>query len=473
MESYFRAMMWYGRIHFKQEEEELDRSALLISKALMDDEEAYSLWEAVYAVTAFFAGASDDLGVCEYKAVINQAYGEDITVAALAGNQGAFENFHAMTSRLTPPRINSVPIEDGEDNVIPGFRFMGQRFTIDASIMQQLIYQNVGENSAGGTRMLPDVLDVPAALGSDVALRILEENGASGYAGYSENMEKLRSGFAAENKTLWSASLYANWLNTLRPLLEPKGEGYPTFMQSEEWLKKDLECFAGSFTELKHDTILYSKQVMPEMGGDYEEITPDDRGYVEPEPIVYERFVNLAALTADGLKGYGMLGAEDEENLRRLAQMAEILLEISEKELRDEVLEDDEYEFIKAYGGNLEHFWREAIKDVSSSEYVDSGECPAALVADIATDPYGSVLEAATGIPSTIYVLVKVDGKLKIASGSVYSFYQFPWPMEDRLTDKKWRQMMGWQMGDDGSYRYDKPVKQPEWTESYRYTYEW
>lgn len=473
LERYFRAMMWYGRIHFVQENEELDRSALLISKALADDAEAYSLWEAVYAVTAFFAGASDDLGVCEYRAVMNQAYGEDITVAGLAGNTEAFENFHAMTSRLTPPQINSIPIEEGEENVILGFRFMGQRFTIDASIMQQLIFRNVGENGAGEKRMLPDVLDVPAALGSDVALRILEENGVSGYTGYSANMEKLRSGFAAENKTLWTASLYANWLNTLRPLLEPKGEGYPVFMRSEEWLKKDLECFAGSFTELKHDTVLYSKQVMPEMGGGYEEIIPDDRGYVEPEPLVYERFVNLATLTAEGLKGYGMLDAADEENLRRLAQMAEILLEISEKELRDEVLEDSEYEFIKAYGGNLEHFWREAIKDATDSEYVDAGECPAALVVDIATDPNGTVLEAATGLPSTIYVLVKVDGKLKIASGSVYSFYQFAWPMNDRLTDTKWRQMMGWQMDDEGNYRYDKPVKQPEWTQSYRYTYEW
>ena len=36
LERYFRAMMWYGRIHFVQENEELDRSALLISKALME-----------------------------------------------------------------------------------------------------------------------------------------------------------------------------------------------------------------------------------------------------------------------------------------------------------------------------------------------------------------------------------------------------------------------------------------------------
>ena len=73
------------------------------------------------------------------------------------------------------------------------------------------------------------------------------------------------------------------------------------FMQNEEWAKKNLECFAGSYTELKHDTVLYSKQVMAEMGGGMEE-EPDDRGYVEPEPVVYERFASLAEQTAQGLR---------------------------------------------------------------------------------------------------------------------------------------------------------------------------
>ena len=60
--------------------------------------------------------------------------------------------------------------------------------------------------------------------------------------------------------------------------------------------KEESECFAGSYTELKHDTVLYSKQVMAEMGGGMEE-EPDDRGYVEPEPVVYERFASLAEQT--------------------------------------------------------------------------------------------------------------------------------------------------------------------------------
>ncbi len=474
LERYFKAMMWYGRIHFEQRSEELDRSALLISQALLADGEAYGLWESLYAVTSFFAGASDDPGVCEYGPVIEKAYGSGVKTEELAGNAEGFARFHEMTGALTPPQINSVPIGDGEDNVILGFRFMGQRFTIDGAIMQKLIYSAVQENENGDKRMLPDVLDVPAALGSDLALRILEENGAAEYAGYSENMNRLREALSQENNALWSASLYANWLHTLRPLLEVKGEGYPVFMQSEEWQKKDLECFAGSFTELKHDTILYAKQVIAEMGGGGYEQEPDDRGYVEPEPVVYARFVELADRTAEGLKRYGMLNSVEEENLTRLSQIAGQMLEISKKELREEVLTDEEYEFIRNYGGNIEHFWYEAAKAASGGEEgVEVQEFPAALVVDIATNPNGEVLEAATDVPSFICVIVKVDGKLKIARGSVYSFYQFSWPMEDRLTDTKWRQMIGVMEGDDGTYNLEKPVQKPAWTESYRWIYEY
>ena len=472
LEQYFRAMMWYGRIHFIQSTEDLDRSAFLITKALSEDEEAYRLWEGIYAVTSFFSGASDDNGVCEYAPVIKEVYGEKATMADLPGSEKKFKQFHKMTATLATPQINSIPVADGESNVIQGFRFMGQRFSMDATVMQKLVYSNVGANSQGEKRMLPDILDVPAALGSNMALNILEEEGAMDYEGYSENMELLKEGLSQENETLWSASLYAGWLNTLRPLLTVKGEGYPMFMQNEEWVKKDLECFAGSFAELKHDTILYSKHVMAEMGGGYEE-EPDFRGYVQPEPIVYERFVTLSDMTAQGLEEYGMLSDSDAENLKRLSQMANQMLTISIKELQNEVLTEEEYTFIECYGGDIEHFWYEAVKDNSDSEYIYCEDFPAAIIADIATDPNGTVLEVGTGIPSTIYVVVQVNGKIKLASGSVYSFYQFEWPMDDRLTDSKWRQMMGWQADENGNYNWNKSIDRPEWTKSYRYQYEW
>lgn len=467
LERYFRTMMWYGRIHFRQGDEDLDRSALLIALNFLKypEDEAFEEWYLVYNITTFFAGESDDPDLFDYIALVKEFYGSQATAESLLNQSGQFALFHAETAELAAPEINSV--QGGEEQ---GFRFMGQRFTIDAYIMQRLIYDSVGENSAGEMRMLPDVLDVPAALGSDVALGILEQQGDTDYAGYTENMEKLRN-WLHNNVGVSSSSFYGRWLEALSPLLDVKGEGYPMFMQGEEWAKKDLECFAGSYAELKHDTILYTKQVIAEMGGDGWDQEPDDRGYVEPEPLVYALLASLSAEAADMLDYVGITSEELgvlQRNLIRLSQISDTLLEISKKELLDETLTDEEYDFIRNYGGYIEHFWIDVTKDMNDGEYVYTQECPAAIVADIATDASGQVLEVGTDNPSLIRVIVKVDGKLKIAQGSVYSFYQFTWPMDDRLTDSKWHQMMGIKPNADGNFEPDESITKPEWTESYR-----
>ena len=467
LERYFRAMMWCGQVNFAQKNEDMNRSALLMTLAMQD---VLELWQQIYAVTAFFAGSSDDLGFCEYAPAIEYAYGAMPLLAELPGN-GAFSDYVDAISTLDPPAINSVPVRDTVEDVqqtVKGFRFMGQRFTFDAAIMQKLVYKNVEENAENMNRMLPDVLDVPAAFGSDAALEILTEKGATEYSGYPENMEKLRQWIQDSPDELWSASLYSGWLYTLRPILEEKGEGYPSFMTGKEWAKKNLETFSGSFTELKHDTVLYAKQMMAEMGGGPIE-QRDDRGYVEPEVEVYRRFAELAEKTAAGLNTMGMIDSGDMENLSRLAELARQLMTISEKELRDELLSDEEFELIRCYGGTLEHFWEEAVKDKNESAWLDSQEIPASLVTDIATDPNGRVLEVANGRPSEIYVVVNVDGTLRIASGVVYNFYQFTVPIAQRMTDTEWRREIGEWQQPDGSYKWDSTIEKPDWTDSYRY----
>lgn len=468
LERYFRAMMWYGQINFAQKEDSLNRSALLMTLAMREADLA--AWEEIYTVTSFFAGTSDDLGYYEYAPAIEAAFGAWPAAGDLAGQEDAYESFTVLIGQMEPPAINSVPVWESEEGNVAqmkkGFRFMGQRFTIDAAVMQQLIYRNVEENSSGEKRMLPDTLDLPAALGSELALKILTEQGDMDYAGYSENMTAIRNVLTGAPEEFWLASLYSSWLYTLEPLLEEKGNGYPSFMTSEQWLKKDLETYAGSFAELKHDTVLYSKQVMAEMGGGPQEVI-DDRGYVEPETEVYRRFMLLAQQTAEGLHGYGLIGSEDLENLSRLEELARRLLTISEKELSNESLTEEEYDLIREYGGTLEHFWTEAVKDKTESAWLDAKEIPAALVTDIATDPNGSVLQIATGRPAEVVVVVPVDGQLRLASGVVFDFYQFEQPMSNRLTDTQWRQMIGQWMNDDGTYNWDSQVEKPWWTQSY------
>ena len=53
-----------------------------------------------------------------------------------------------------------------------GFRFMGQRFTLDAYVFGQVIWRNVG--TVDKPRGLPKGLDFLAALGSDEAASLLK-----------------------------------------------------------------------------------------------------------------------------------------------------------------------------------------------------------------------------------------------------------------------------------------------------------
>ncbi|MDO4621802.1 MAG: DUF3160 domain-containing protein [Eubacteriales bacterium] len=466
LQRYFRAMMWYGQIGFYEKDDSLNRSAGLMTAALTGDRQ--SLWESIYTVTSFFAGASDDLSYYDYKPALEAAFGSSEDVQSIAA--GDFAAFKAITDSMEAPVINSIPMgEISEDTDVKeenkGFRFMGQRFSIDEAIFEALT-NDAGRNSSGEQRMLPDTLDVAAALGSEKAYEILLTTGVTDYPNYESNLNAMKEELQGSDD-LWNASLYSSWLNTLRPTLEEKGDGYPSFMTTDAWKTKALESFAGSYTELKHDTVLYAKQMMAEMGGGDMD-TYDDRGYVEPETEVWSRFINLSQKTKDGLDSMGYLEDADRDNLGRLTEMAQQLLTISEKELRNEVLSDEEYEFIRSYGGNLEHFWTETLKEESANGYLSTKEYPAALVTDIASNSNGECLEVATGNPANIYVIAPVAGVPKLCTGSVFSFYQFVQPSSDRLTDTQWRQMMGIELSDSGSYNYDSAKEQPQWTSGYR-----
>lgn len=460
LEQYFRTMIWYGLTAFPMKDQEgkyenLTRAAVLTTLSLTDSK--LESWEKIYTVTSFFTGASDDLAYYELRPAIESVYGEDVTVDDLAGDEKKWNKFYDLSDTLRAPEINSmITLSDKQEEPQKEFRFMGQRYTIDAEIMQKLVYAEVDENANHTKRMLPDTLDVPASMGSDTAVSILEEKGDTSYPGYMDNLSELRERFANEEDPIWDASLYSSWLHTLSPTLRTKGEGYPSYMQNEEWSKKALETFSGSYAELKHDTVLYTKQMgAAEMGGPPQDEI-DDRGYVEPESEVYARFAALSTKTRDGLARYGMLSAENEEDLNILTELGESLFRISEKELKNETLADDEYDLIRYYGGNIEHFWEKQANEVTGAEHVQISEFPADTIVDIATDlDSQTALEIGVGGASRIYVIAPVDGKLKIVSGAVYNFYQFEQPSASRLTDSEWRDMV-----------YTTP--QPAWTQSYR-----
>lgn len=465
LKTYFQAMMWYGRLTFRAKNEDETKSAALVTLSL-GRQQIYDHWNNIYEPTNFFVGKSDDLGFSQYYELLQQTFGEMTDLKALTGNVGKWDAFCAGIAKLEPPAINSMPIFDttiqpDRDKEIKGFRFMGQRFTLDAAVFQNLVYREVEENNEGQRRMLPKGLDIPAAMSSQEAYAILDGMGETGYKKYPANMKKTQDYLAALDTTTWTQNLYMSWLHTLAPLTEPKGKGYPAFMNNQAWTRKQLETFLGSWTELKHDTILYAKQVYAEMGGGEEQL--DDRGYVEPNPVVYARLAALTRMTIEGLNSRGLLSETDQTSLERMEELALKLRTIADKELTNQLLDDQEYELIRGFGGQLEHFWLEALSDEGVDHRSAVEENPAALIADVATDPNGQVLEEGTGFVSDIYAVVPVDGKLRIAKGAVYSYYEFPWSASDRLTDQKWMEML----------ESEQNIEKPAWMQTYSVPKTW
>ncbi len=446
---YFNALMWYGRMTFRLQNNEETKSALLIMAALDNNEEMLANWKRLYEPIGFFVGDPDDLVYLDFQPVARDIYG-DLTLENL--QNGDLAAFIAKAKQLRDPGVNSMPVlgpalnperasvEDRTEDT-KGFRFLGQRFTIDASIFQRLIYRETDKNKdTGDVRMLPNGLDIPAAFGSDLAYKILEDKGETKYANYPENMNKLVLAINQLPKSKWTENLYWGWMYTLKTLLPTDySTGYPVFMQNDAWKRKELTTFLGSWAELKHDTILYAKQVYAELGGGPMIEERDDRGYVEPNPDLYARLASLTQLTSDGLEQRGILSTSNKDSLSKLNDLLIQLRDISVKELQNEALTDDEYELIRTYGGSLEHFWNETFSDEEKNQGNLLNDNPAPIIADVATDPNCCVLEVGTGYVEPIFVVFPIDGKLRVGKGGVYSYYEFSWPMSDRLTDEKWR----------------------------------
>jgi hypothetical protein len=363
--------------------------------------------------------------------------------------------------KLKEPKIVSTELldqdyqESGMD-LIKGFRFMGQRFIPDSYMFQELVYAKVG--TLTDPRLFPMGLDVMAVLGSNRAYEILDKvYNETRFENYTKQMNSLKQQFAALKADAWTQNLYWCWLYCLMALLNEKGDGYPSFMKKTSWTDKELNTSLGSWAELRHDTILYAKQSYTMLVSAI--ITPPEppKGYVEPNPELYGRLVSLTGMTIDGLNSRGLLLDIFADRLNQLKNLLVSLKSISEKELTGAAPSEDDYSLIKNVGKSLENIttFPPDVKDAITNDTDNK----MAVVADVHTDPNSmQVLEEGVGNPYHIYVVVPVDGKLMVAEGAAFSYYEFKRPMDDRLTDEKWQDML----------KNGQAPEAPEWTKSFK-----
>jgi hypothetical protein len=461
LQKFFRTMMWYGLAPFalKTNEGRTDeqiRQSILLTRSLYRAK-LENLWETLYEPTAFYVGAADDVTPAEWKRAMDSVFGANAGLSAFSDAQ-KFEAFVETAEKLRPAQIQNRRLIEPGKTVAPDasvqFRFMGQRYIPDSEILQRL--------SVPLKRVFPAGLDVMAVLGSERAAGILDANPAiynpQNWTEYKTERGKLIEQFSRVKAETWTSNLYWSWLNSLRALLAPAPEGYPSFMRNAAWEDKSLNTALGSWTQLRHDTILYGKQSGAEMG-DGDEPAPY-KGYVEPNVLFWTRMLNLTRQSKEGLTSRNLMPENLEGKFEAFERLLGDLKLISEKELRNEKLTAEEYETIRHIGGTIEYMTLSVMTGQPDTwELVNETDQDMAVIADVHTGG-DRVLEEAVGHANEILVIVPVEGKLVLTRGAVFSYYEFIYPSADRLTDEKWQQIIK-------SKRAPAP---PVWTKSFLLT---
>ncbi|MBI4244846.1 MAG: DUF3160 domain-containing protein [Planctomycetes bacterium] len=534
---YFKAMMWYGRMTFilkggepfgpagqpflvsSQESHHQILSSAILVKAindlkLSDGKTAGEVWKRIYQITSFYVGLSDDLGVQEYLAAIKKICGAAFDLTVLSENQSCF-NLKVELAKYSPPAIYSGTGLQGSANSnkdekelvmaldkSTGFRLMGQRFIPDSYIMGRLITPVVRyykgdksrlpftavEGELGTIRGFSRGLDIMAVLGSKRASELIHELGDDNFGEVSDGSDtryetafmKMKQEFSSFKEGDWNRNLYWSWLYVLKSLLNGYSDGYQTFMTTKEWENKTLNTAIASWSQLRHDTILYAKQVYTlQDKGESARAT----GYVEPAIEFYSRLHALTQMTNRGLSDMDVLDDAAKKRLDEFEGLIVRLLEITNKELKNVKLSEQESEFIAYIGDFLKKLavapnseklkslnakrekavkkedWDTVYRINDEIEGETSGSMKTTLIADVLTEVNSNkVLEVGTGQVNLVVVCyLQPDGNLFLAAGPVLSYYEFKHPLEDRLTDEKWRSML----------KNGKASREPEWTRGY------
>ena len=446
---FFRAMMWYGHMYFSIYKDNAPdivgtQRAMIIANAA-SAADILDVWENVYSPTVFYVGQADDLTIYDLYNAMSGAYTGDFW--AWLSNTAEVGKISEELADLNKAQIQQ---QHQKDKQVTQFRFMGQRYTPDSDILQSLTDMR--------KRPYPSALDVAAVLGSTDAAGYITKylNPAANWPEYNDIFAQTKARFDALPDDTWRSNMYYGWLWTLKPLLNPSGNvsNYPFFAQTQAWRDKSLATALASWTELRHDTVLYVKESGAEMGGWPEVKYP---GYVEPSIEVYERLLWLTNFSKDNLSSRGLLNENMGNKADKIASLLQFLITCSQKELSGETLSDEEQNEIVRYGGLLESLSTSiATDDQAYSWYQVEPEADRnmALVVDVHSGPNG-VLTEAVGRAAEIYVVIESQGRLVLTRGAVFDYFETI--TSNRLTDEEWQSML----------KAGRIPDRPEWTASY------
>jgi len=487
LKRYFRTLMWLSRIDcgwnvlptdqtpgiVSDSDRELRNAALLVE--LLRDTDSLKRLAGMDDILRFLVGQSDNLSVFALSDLL-QAHG--VRSLAELDKQAALERLKEAVKegKSAQQMIRSqLVVSDPSDpyyKVPPpaAFQMFGQRFVVDSFVLSQVVFDSIVFENRKQKRMMPAGLDVMAALGNNEAVPLLRDD--LNEFNYSANLLACRDYVNLHTPEFWQSSLYNIWLDALRTLDDDLSnrKHVPEVMQTRGWQRKQLQSQLGSWAELRHDTILYAKQ-----SSTAQPACEYPAGYVEPYPEFFarvryfaeeaaRRFKNAEFPTKDAQQADAFRNIQKYQTafFQKMAGTLGQLEKLAGKELQAEPFSDEEQVFLKKLidrrgGGSgppqydgwyCELFYNRA----GCSKWEPT-------IVDVHTDPESeSCLEV--GIGDVNFGLIAIDNEQDRAvyAGPLFSYYEFRHPVDQRLTDSQWQEMIA----------LGRTPARPEWVRSFQ-----
>ena len=431
--------------------------ALLITDVAKGDAKLYQSWCDLFDPITALIGLSDDLS---FKEVLPLWKAQGVSEKDFGAWAGKKENLLAFMrtahEKLKSPAISGSsvwwgpsegtgqPVAQGKalslDRKPPmGWRLFGQRFTYDSAIHEQVSPPRLmSRNMVRG-------LDIMKAFGSRTAESLLQKSDYPEMDGLKQRLDGLEGQFNSYDAGFWQKTYYNGVLFQVKTQaqFEP-GAGF-YFTESPAWGTKAMLSAHGTWSELRHDTLLYAKQTYAERAGDGDfdptfrtEEIPEPIHYLEPNLPFWQGSAVAVQRLLKTLDAYGLLDEESASAFTRLQEIYAKAAGIAETETQDRPVSPTDIKWIATIPAE---FIDLVLVHVEGGDIVDEDQLKMAIVADVYTNAeLGKVLETGVGIPYRIYVpLNDGQGGKRIAVGYVFSYYEFEQPIGERMTDETWK----------------------------------
>lgn len=445
---YFRAMMFLGRNGYELNTPEAigdaTLAALVMARAPEKKKSApLAIWKELMEITGFFAGQSDDITYNEFSVWLKATLGNIPADPAAAISEKSTAKLAAELTKLRPPRIVSAAHTDqvtSPDSDPPSFRIFGQRFSWDARIFDRFT-----RDSPVAMPFVPTSVMIPAAFGDPLAEKISRDflgDNPTYLAEFDKRLPAIRKELAAISDEASFSSMAAKQLNVIATLTRPRNENFPAFMNNDAFRAKNISSMLGSYTELKHDTVLYAKQNYAEMGeggasDSRPKPPPPPHGLVQPDVAFWREMERLARFTEEGFERHKFFPDSGEEFSRfgMFAGDLEKFRILAEKHVAGTPLTEADWETIRTR--DLCYM----SEPLGSNEYAEPGDGMCAIVTDVLTDAGdGKILCQALGRPLVMLAMVGGKDGCRMVTGLAYNHFEFIQPLADgRLTDKEWQ----------------------------------